>query len=61
MGRLQVGVGALFSHRVLIFNFPSHTSDAIEHMMTGATLLAIVAVQIVRDAGLRSVFGSSGQ
>ena len=35
--------------------------DAIEHMVTGATLLAIVAVQVVRDGGVRPVFGLSGQ
>ncbi|MEV5832615.1 DUF4383 domain-containing protein [Nocardia sp. NPDC052112] len=60
-GGFVVGVWALFSHHVLIFSFPSHITDAIEHMVTGATLLALVAVQVVRDGGLRPVFGSSGQ
>ena len=60
-GGFAVGVWALFSHHVLIFSFPNHITDAIEHMATGATLLAIVAVQVVRDGGMRPVFGLSGQ
>ncbi|WP_433192053.1 DUF4383 domain-containing protein [Nocardia sp. CA-107356] len=58
-GGFAVGVWALFSHHVLIFSFPSHMTDAIEHMVTGATLLALVAIQAVRDGGLRPVFGLS--
>ncbi|MEV4237617.1 MULTISPECIES: hypothetical protein [unclassified Nocardia] len=46
---------------MLIFSFPSHITDAIEHMVTSATLLALRAVQVVRDRGLRPVSGSSGQ
>lgn len=60
-GGFAVGVWALFSDHVLIFSFPNHITDAIEHMATGAVLLAIVAVQVVRDGGVRPVFGLSGQ
>ncbi|QLY33771.1 DUF4383 domain-containing protein [Nocardia huaxiensis] len=56
-GGLVVGVWALFSERVLIFTFPNHTTDAIMHLLTGALLLALVAVQVARDGDLRETLG----
>ncbi|WP_433677805.1 DUF4383 domain-containing protein [Nocardia sp. CA-119907] len=58
-GGFAVGVWALFSHHVLVFSFPNHVMDAIEHLVTGVILLALVAVQAVRDGGLRPVLGMS--
>ncbi|MFE3756559.1 DUF4383 domain-containing protein [Nocardia tengchongensis] len=55
-GGFVVGVWALFAHHVLMFSFPHHRSDAIEHIVTGVVLLALVGVQAVRDRGLRAVF-----
>ncbi|MGX1807906.1 DUF4383 domain-containing protein [Nocardia sp. NPDC055321] len=55
-GGFGVGVWALFSHRVLVFSFPNHTADAVQHIATGVLLLALVAVQAVLDGGLRAVF-----
>ncbi|WP_067697458.1 DUF4383 domain-containing protein [Nocardia jejuensis] len=55
-GGFVVGVWALFSDHVLMFSFPNHTSDAVEHIVTGVVLLAIVGIQALRDGGLRAVF-----
>lgn len=54
-GGFGVGIWALFSDRVLMFAFPNHTLDAIEHIATGVLLLALVAIQAVRDGSLRAV------
>ncbi|WP_280266021.1 DUF4383 domain-containing protein [Nocardia wallacei] len=56
-GGFVVGIWALFSHQVLIFSFPNHRLDAIEHIATGVILLALVAIQAVRDGSLRATLG----
>ncbi|MFE5289898.1 DUF4383 domain-containing protein [Nocardia sp. NPDC056611] len=55
-GGFVVGIWALFAHSVVMFSFPNHRSDAIEHIVTGVVLLALVGIQAVRDRGLRAVF-----
>lgn len=55
-GGFVVGLWALLSNQVLIFSFPNHRLDAIEHIVTGVILLALVGIQVVRDGGPRSVF-----
>ncbi|MBL1077962.1 DUF4383 domain-containing protein [Nocardia sp. 2] len=59
-GGVVVGVWALFSDRVLIFTFPNHTTDAIMHLLTGALLFALVAVQTALDGDLRKTLGLTG-
>ncbi|WP_342228483.1 DUF4383 domain-containing protein [Nocardia wallacei] len=56
-GGFGVGFLALFSDHVLMFSFPHHHMDAIEHIVTGVVLVGLVAVQAVRDGGLRPVLG----
>lgn len=55
-GGFVVGLWALFAHSVLMFSFPNHVSDAIEHLVTGVVLFALVGIQALRDGGLRAVF-----
>ncbi|MCU1644423.1 MAG: hypothetical protein JWN03_4698 [Nocardia sp.] len=55
-GGFVIGFWALFADHVLVFSFPNHRMDATEHIFTGVLLLALVAVQAVRDGGLRTVF-----
>ncbi|GAB2555769.1 hypothetical protein GCM10027167_73180 [Nocardia heshunensis] len=57
-GGFIVGTWALFAHSVLFFSFPHHLSDAVEHLVTGAVLLALVGIQAVRDGGVRAVFAA---
>ncbi|MBF6174308.1 DUF4383 domain-containing protein [Nocardia blacklockiae] len=56
-GGFAVGLWALFSDHVLMFSFPHHHMDAIEHLVTGVVLLGLVGVQAVRDGGVRPVLG----
>ncbi|KWX21674.1 DUF4383 domain-containing protein [Mycolicibacterium wolinskyi] len=49
------GIWAFFSNQVAyIFAFPNNVTDAIVHLVTAAVMLAIAAVQIRRDGGLRN-------
>jgi hypothetical protein len=49
------GIWAFFSHQVAyIFTFPNNTTDAIMHIVTGAVMVAMAAVQIRLDGGLRN-------
>jgi hypothetical protein len=49
------GVWAFFSHQVaFVFNFPNNTVDAVVHLVTAAVMLAVAAVQIRLDGGLRN-------
>lgn len=49
------GVWAFFSHQVAyVFTFPNNITDAIVHLVTAAVMLAIAAVQIRIDGGLRN-------
>jgi hypothetical protein len=48
------GVWALFSTNVAwIFHFPNNRTDAVVHLVTGVVMIAIAAVQVRRDGGLR--------
>lgn len=49
------GIWAFFSNQVAyIFAFPNNITDAVVHLVTAAVMLAIAAVQIRRDGGLRN-------
>ncbi|ORA31219.1 DUF4383 domain-containing protein [Mycobacterium aquaticum] len=49
------GIWAFFSNQVaFVFSFPNNTTDAIVHMITAAIMLAVAAVQIRLDGGLRN-------
>ena len=49
------GVWAFFSHQVAyVFTFPNNTTDAVVHMVTAAVMVAVAAVQIGIDGGLRN-------
>jgi Domain of unknown function (DUF4383) len=49
------GVWAFFSHQVAyVFTFPNNTTDAVVHMVTAAVMIAVAAVQIGIDGGLRN-------
>lgn len=48
------GIWAFFSHQVaVVFTFPNNTTDAIVHLVTAAIMVAVAAVQIRMDGGLR--------
>jgi hypothetical protein len=48
-------VWALFSHQVAyVFTFPNNITDAVVHLVTGAIMLAVAAIQIHRDGGVRN-------
>ena len=49
------GIWAFFSHQVaFVFSFPNNTTDAVVHLVTGAVMAAVAAVQIRLDGGLRN-------
>jgi hypothetical protein len=49
------GIWAFFSHQVaFVFTFPNNTTDAIVHIVTAAVMMAVAAVQIRLDGGLRN-------
>ena len=49
------GIWAFFSNQVaFVFTFPNNTTDAIVHMVTAAVMIAVAAVQIRIDGGLRN-------
>jgi hypothetical protein len=49
------GIWAFFSHQVaFVFTFPNNTTDAVVHMVTAAVMIAVAAVQIGIDGGLRN-------
>lgn len=55
VGGALPGVWALFSHQVAyVFTFPNNITDAVVHLVTGAIMLAIAAIQIHRDGGVRN-------
>ncbi|MEZ0577465.1 DUF4383 domain-containing protein [Nocardioides sp. MH1] len=48
------GVWAFFSHNVAwIFHFPNNRTDGVVHLVTGAVMIAVAAVQVRRDGGLK--------
>jgi hypothetical protein len=55
IGGALPGVWAFFSQQVAyIFTFPNNVTDAIVHLVTGAIMLAVAAIQIRRDGGVRN-------
>jgi hypothetical protein len=49
------GIWAFFSHQVAyIFTFPNNTTDAVVHLVTAAIMVAVTAIQIGMDGGLRN-------
>lgn len=49
------GIWAFFSNQVaFVFSFPNNTTDAVVHMITAAIMIAVAAVQIRLDGGLRN-------
>ncbi len=49
------GIWAYFSNQVaFVFTFPNNTIDAIVHMVSAAVMIAVAAVQIRIDGGLRN-------
>ncbi|SON61754.1 hypothetical protein MSIMFI_03272 [Mycobacterium simulans] len=49
------GIWAFFSHQVAyIFTFPNNTTDAVVHLVTAAVMIAVAAIQIRMDGGLRN-------
>lgn len=48
------GFWAFFSHRVaFVFTFPNNVTDAVVHLVTAAIMMAVAAVQIRLDGGLK--------
>jgi len=48
------GIWAFFSQQVaVIFAFPNNVTDAVVHLVTATVMLAVAAVQIRLDGGLR--------
>jgi hypothetical protein len=49
------GIWAFFSHQVAyVFSFPNNTTDAVVHLVSAAVMVAVAAVQIRIDGGLRN-------
>lgn len=49
------GIWAFFSHQVaVVFTFPNNVTDAVVHLVTAAVMVAVAAVQIRLDGGLRN-------
>ena len=49
------GIWAFFSHQVAyVFTFPNNVTDAVVHLMTAAVMIAVAAIQIRIDGGLRN-------
>lgn len=49
------GIWAFFSHQVaFVFTFPHNITDAVVHLVTAAVMVAVAAVQIRLDGGLKN-------
>ena len=49
------GIWAFYSQQVAyVFAFPNNVTDAVVHLVTAAVMLAVAAVQIVLDGGIRN-------
>jgi hypothetical protein len=49
------GIWGFFSQQVAyIFTFPNNTTDAVVHLVTAAIMVAVAAIQIRMDGGLRN-------
>ena len=52
------GAWAFFSHQVAyVFTFPNNITDAVVHLVTAAVMVAVAAVQIRMDGGIRNSLG----
>ncbi|MCZ8380684.1 DUF4383 domain-containing protein [Mycobacterium sp. CPCC 205372] len=48
------GIWAFFSQQVAyVFTFPNNVTDAVIHVVTATVMIAVAAVQIVLDGGIR--------
>ena len=49
------GIWAFFSHQVAyVFTFPNNVTDAVVHLVTAAVMIAVAAIQIRMDGGLKN-------
>lgn len=49
------GIWAFFSHQVAyVFTFPNNLTDAVVHLVTAAVMVAVAAVQIRIDGGIKN-------
>jgi len=49
------GIWAFFSHQVAyVFTFPNNVTDAVVHLVTAAVMIAVAAIQIRIDGGLKN-------
>lgn len=49
------GIWAFFSHQVAyVLTFPNNVTDALVHLVTAAVMVAVAAVQIRMDGGLKN-------
>jgi Domain of unknown function (DUF4383) len=49
------GIWAFFSHQVaFFFTFPNNTTDAVVHLVTAGVMIAVAAIQIRIDGGLKN-------
>ncbi|OBH25455.1 hypothetical protein A5692_02195 [Mycobacterium sp. E342] len=56
------GIWAFFSHQVaFVFTFPNNVTDGVVHLVTAAVMVAVAAVQIRMDGGLRNSFADLRQ
>lgn len=56
------GIWAFFSHQVAyVFTFPNNITDAVVHLVTGALMVAVAAVQIRMDGGLKNSLADLGR
>ena len=55
VGGALPGIWAFFSHQVAyVFTFPNNVTDAVVHLVTAAVMIAVAAVQIRIDGGLKN-------
>jgi len=55
VGGALPGIWAFFSHQVAyVFTFPNNVTDAVVHLVTAAVMVAVAAVQIRIDGGLKN-------
>ena len=49
------GIWAFFSNQVAyVFTFPNNITDAVVHLVTAAVMIAVAAIQIRMDGGLKN-------
>ena len=55
VGGALPGIWAFFSHQVAyVFTFPNNVTDAVVHLVTAAVMVAVAAIQIRIDGGLKN-------